>query len=86
MKAVTISGYFVDGVSAIGGEHTGWELQTASGEAIEVSIEQVRADAAKARQRFVTIRGHFEHRSYTERGSVEVLVAEKITLMKSSGN
>lgn len=81
MTAVTVSGVLVDGINYIGGEGTGWELQTDDLGNIEVDVEQVMAQALNFRSQLVTITGHYTTRKYIERGSTEVLVAEQIRLV-----
>ena len=84
MIAVTVTGYLVDDIGYIGGEGTGWELQTDDLGNIEVDVGQVMAQAMKFRQQFVTITGRYTVREYIERGSAEVLIAEHICLFPSS--
>lgn len=81
MTAVTVSGVLVDGINYIGGEGTGWELQTDDLGNIEVDVEQVFDQALNFRSQLVTITGHYTTRGYIERGSTEVLVAEQIRLV-----
>jgi len=80
MTTVTVNGVLVDGINYIGGEGTGWELQTDDLGNIEVDVAQVMAQALKFRHQFVTITGHYTTRVYIERGSTEVLAAEQIRL------
>lgn len=80
MTTVTVSGVLVDGINYIGGESTGWELQTGDLGNIEVDVEQVYELALKLRCQSVSITGHYTTREYIERGSSEVLVAEQICL------
>lgn len=78
MTTVAVTGFLVDGINYIGGEGTGWELQTDDLGDIEVDVEQVMAQALKLRHQFVTITGHYTARENIERGPTEVLVAEQI--------
>ena len=78
MTTFDVTGVLVDEINYIGGEGTGWELQTDDLCNIEVDVEQVMAQALKFRHQFVTIIGHYTTREYIERGSTEVLVAEQI--------
>lgn len=80
MTTVTVSGVLVDGINYIGGDGTGWELQTDDLGNIEVDVEQVFDQALNFRSQLVTITGHYTTREYIERGSTEVLVAEQIRL------
>lgn len=80
MKTIDVTGLLVDGINYIGGEGTGWELQTDDLGNIEVDVEQVMAQALKFRHQFVTITGHYTTREYIERGPTEVLVTEQILL------
>ncbi len=80
MNTVTVNGVLVDGINYIGGDGTGWELQPDGVDNIEVDVEQVMAQALKCRHKLVTITGHYTTREYVERGSTEVLVAERIRL------
>lgn len=80
MITVTVTGFLADGINYIGGEGTGWELQTDDLGNIEVDVEQVMAQALKFRHQFVTITGHYTSRGYVERGLTEVLAAEQIQL------
>jgi len=76
----TFTGRLQSGVVGIGGEHTGWILAgDGSSGGIEVDVSRVR-DAASANDgKRVTIKGRMVEKNYTERGKVQVLVAESIT-------
>ena len=75
----TFTGRLQSGVVGIGGEHTGWILAgDGSSGGIEVDVSRVR-DAASANDgKRVTIKGRMAEKNYTERGKVQVLVAESI--------
>ncbi len=83
MMPVTVTGFLVDGITDIGGETTGWKLQLDDLSDIEVDIEQVKPQALKLRNQFVTITGRYTTREYVERGPTEVLVAEQIYIASS---
>lgn len=80
MITVTVNGVLIDGINYIGGEGTGWELQTANLGNIEVDVEQVMAQALEFRHQLVMITGYYTTREYIERGSSKVLVAEQVCL------
>src|SRR5437870_2219129 len=76
----SFTGTLQSGVVGIGGEHTGWILSGdgATG-GIEVDVSKVRDQASTNDGKRVTITGRMSERNYTERGKVQVLVAESIT-------
>ena len=78
MTTVTVTGFLVDGINYVGGEGTGWELQTDHVGNIEVDVSRVESEARKLRNQNVTITGHFTTVEHIERGPSEVLVAEEI--------
>ena len=84
MKTITETGFLVDGINHIGGEGSGWQLQSDDLGNIEVDVEQVKDQALKLRGKFVTISGYYITREYIERGPTEILVAEKLFL--AAGN
>lgn len=81
MKTVTLKGVLVDGIFGIGGEHTGWELQTDKPSSTEVDVVRVEALADRFRNKFVEITGYYTTRGYLERGPIEVLMAEEMLLL-----
>lgn len=78
VETVTLTGTLVDGINQVGGETTGWALQTHGSGGIEVNVSQVEPQAMKLRGQKVTITGYFTTVGYIERGPTKVLVAEKI--------
>ena len=86
MTTVTVTGYLTDGMNYIGGEGSGWELQTDHAGNIELDVDKVVPQAMKFRHREVTVTGYFTTREYIERAPAEVLVAEEIRLAPSQKN
>jgi hypothetical protein len=81
METVTEVGLLEQGgVSYIGGEGTGWTLKTDQSD-IEVEVEQVTAQAMKLNGKRVAITGRYIAKQYIERGLVEILLAEQITVV-----
>ena len=78
METVTETGWLVTGGYAIGGDATGWALQTAKRD-IEVDVSRVEAKARKFKDKFVTITGYYKTEEWIERKPSSVLVAETIT-------
>lgn len=77
---VEVTGTLRGGVMAIGAETTGYTLDLATGERVEVDVSNV-PDAEDHADQPVRIRGHFEQREYVERGPTAVLVAREIHAM-----
>lgn len=66
-------------VAAIGGETTGWRLEgDAQTGGFEVDVSKVRQSAKALEGKRVTITGRLTTRGYPERGSVQILVADRI--------
>ena len=82
----TFTGTLQSGVVGIGGEHTGWIIASDGGAGgMEVDISKVREDARANDGKRVTITGKVINKNYTERGNVQVLVADSIKPAAKAG-
>ena len=81
MKTIIVTGVLVIGRVYIGGEGTGWELRTDDSGTIEVDVDQVKSQAERFKGKRVTITGYYITKGYIERGPIETLVAEQISLV-----
>ena len=80
------TGTLQSGVVGIGGEHTGWIIASDGGAGgMEVDISKVREDARANDGKRVTITGKLMNKTYTERGKVQVLVADSIKPAEKAG-
>lgn len=73
----TISGTLIGGMFAIGGETTGWQLETDEF-TIEVDVSAVRDQADRLQGQRVTLQGVVISRDYIERGPTDIFVASAI--------
>ena len=77
MDQVSFTGFLTSGGVQIGGDTTGWVLQTRNSGDIEVDMSGIRKPE-RFSDRDVTITGAFRTESYITRGPTEILVAKKI--------
>lgn len=85
----TFEGVLRGGMMSIGGETTGWVLESGvvegregavGGGTVEVDVSRVRGEAERLEGQRVVVRGFVEDRKYVERGMVRTLVAESIAV------
>jgi hypothetical protein len=78
MKQVSRTGILNRGGYQIGGESTGWILETERSGQVEVDVSRVAAKAEVLIGQLVTVIGYFVTEHYIERGPTEILIAENI--------
>lgn len=82
--ARSYTGTLSGGVMAIGAETTGWQLDRGGQTApLEVDVSLIREQVQPFDGKRVTLYGHVVERDYLERGTVKVLVAERIAAVGS---
>lgn len=75
----TVAGVLRGGIIAIGGESTGWRLESGDREKpLDVDVSGVIEQAESLRGRLVLARGRMTSRVYTERGETPVLVVDQL--------
>lgn len=84
MKVISLTGFLGKGMSDIGGENTGWFLQTGKTGDIEVDVSEVAAKAGALIGQFVLITGYFITEVYPERGATEIFIAKMIKPTENS--
>ncbi|HYE02741.1 MAG TPA: hypothetical protein VD963_05860 [Phycisphaerales bacterium] len=67
------TGVLRGGMMAIGGETSGWVLETAPGAQLELDVSMVRDEARALDGQRVTAEGTMTEKRYVERGAVKVL-------------
>ena len=78
-QPTTFTGTLRGGAVAIGGETTGWRLEgDAQTGGIELDVSKVRDRARQLDGKRVKVTGRMTARSGPERGTIQVLVADKI--------
>lgn len=82
-ETTTVTGVLRTGFAAIGGETTGWQLQSGDMEGgLEVDVRAVLAEASRLAGYKVRVTGLMTSKRYVERGMVKILVATKIEQVK----
>ena len=75
---ITLTGMLKRGGLQIGGESTGWVLQTDTPDEIEVDVSGVMEEAEILNGNLVAMAGHFVIEDYIERRPVKIFFAETL--------
>ncbi|MBC7835288.1 MAG: hypothetical protein H7Y88_09345 [Phycisphaerales bacterium] len=74
----TLTGFLRGGMSGVGGEHTGWQLEREGQPHVEVDAKPIVDQVKPFDGPRVTLTGKFNDKKYVERGMVRIFTAVSI--------